>query len=118
MYKDLKVRKAIIITMILAVAVIIGVITTGILISATRLFEPETEYIEVEAKETSRAEVAVNDTDVNYQVTYEVYYNDNTYTKVITYDTEDSIPNEFKAYINKNNTDDILIKALTIDLDF
>lgn len=116
MYKELKIRKIIIVIMILALAVIIGVITAGILTSATGLFEPKAEYVEVEVKEISRAETAVNYTDVKYQVTYEVYYNNKTYTKVITYDTEESIPNEIKAYINKYNTNDIVIKATGLKL--
>lgn len=123
MYKELKIRKIIIVIMILVLAVIVGVITAGILTSATGLFEPKAEYAEVEAKEISRAEVAVDDTtsdtavaNTNYIVTYEVYYNNKTYTKVITYDTEESIPNEIKAYINKYNTNDIVIKATGLKL--
>lgn len=118
MYKDLKVRKIIITVMALALAVIVGLIAAGILTSATRLFEPEAEYVEVEAKETNRAEVIVDDTNIDYKVTYEVYYNNNTYTTEITYDAEDTIPNNFKAYINKNNTNDIVIKSTGFGLDF
>lgn len=118
MYKELKIRKIIIVVMILALAVIIGVIAAGVLTSATGLFEPKAEYVEVEVKEISRAETVVNDTDVKYQVTYEVYYNDKSYIKEVTYDTEESIPNEFKAYINKYNTNDIVIKTTGFELDF
>lgn len=125
MYKELKIRRIIIAAMIIALAAIIGVIAAGILTSTTGLFEPKEEYIEVEAREISRTEVVVDDTtsdtavaNTNYIVTYEVYYNNKTYTKVITYDTEESIPDEIKAYINKYNTDDIIIKATGLGLDF
>lgn len=123
MYKELKIRRIIIVAMLIALAAIIGVIAAGLLVSATDLFKTEADYIEVEAKEISRAEVAVDDTtsdtavaNTNYIVTYEVYYNNKTYTKVITYDTEESIPNEIKAYINKYNTNDIVIKATGLKL--
>lgn len=125
MYKELKIRKIIIVAMIIALAAIIGVIAAGILISTTDLFKTEADYIEVEAKEISRTEVVVDDTtsdtavaNTNYIVTYEIYYNNKTYTKVITYDTEESIPNEIKAYINKYNTDDIIIKTTGFELGF
>lgn len=117
MYKELKIRRIIIVVMIIALAAIISVIAAGILTSATGLFEPKEEYVEVEAKEISRTETLVND-NIKYQVTYEVYYNNKTYTKVITYDTEESIPNEIKAYINKYNTDDIIIKTTGFELGF
>lgn len=125
MYKELKIRRIIIAAMIIALTAIIGVIAAGILTSTTDLFKTEADYVEVEAREISRAEVVVDDTtsdtavvNTNYIVTYEVYYNNKTYTKVITYDTEKSIPDEIKAYINKYNTDDIIIKTTGIDLDF
>lgn len=124
MHKELKIRRIIIVAMIIALTAIIGVIAAGLLVSATDLFKTKADYIEVEAKEISRAEIYVDDTtsdtavaNTNYIVTYEVYYNNKTYTKEMTYDSEESIPSEVKAFITKNNTKDIIIKATGFELD-